>query len=415
MLAHATQDSSREAPRPAVETKPATGQAQVPTPRRRSVYIDSLRAIALLRVFTFHSFGWAWLPLAFPSMGVMFALAGSLMASSLDRKPGQPAPVVGTRIRRLLPPLWFMGVVLVPAMLLAGWTSAEGGIPLTWQSALLWLVPVGTPPGSDLGADWVLPLWYIRTYLWFVLLAPMTLWLYRHWPRTMLALVPAVAALGTLGVSVVSGAAEEPVMALSIYGACWLVGYARHDGTLQAMRVRVVIPLALALCATGLAAGWLFHDPASAWWVLDATPMADALYGLGFTVLLLRFNPSLEWVRHRSWLSGMVSAINARAVTLYLWGNVAIWGAWEVVNGPWEATLWQVTWVGIATQLLTAVALWILAVLAFGWVEDLAARRPLRVNPWPKPATAQDMQLLRAAQRQGPAPRPAASMAQVSP
>ena len=49
----------------------------------------------------YHLFGWAWLPLVFPSMGVMFALAGSLMARSLKR----PAwSVIRGRLRRLLPP-----------------------------------------------------------------------------------------------------------------------------------------------------------------------------------------------------------------------------------------------------------------------------------------------------------------------
>ncbi|GDY83909.1 hypothetical protein SAVCW2_31080 [Streptomyces avermitilis] len=50
---------------------------------------------------TYHTFGWAWAGLVFPSMGVMFALAGTLMAKSLER----PAlKVVKSRMRRLLPP-----------------------------------------------------------------------------------------------------------------------------------------------------------------------------------------------------------------------------------------------------------------------------------------------------------------------
>src|SRR4051812_14824854 len=69
----------------------ATTGTVLPTPTARGVgggrarYLDLLRAVALVRVVTYHAFGWAWLTLAFPSMGVMFALAGSLMARSLDR------------------------------------------------------------------------------------------------------------------------------------------------------------------------------------------------------------------------------------------------------------------------------------------------------------------------------------------
>ena len=67
----------------------------------RDRYFDALRAVALVRVVAYHTFGWAWAGMVFPSMGVMFALAGSLMAKSLER----PAfTVVRSRMRRLLPP-----------------------------------------------------------------------------------------------------------------------------------------------------------------------------------------------------------------------------------------------------------------------------------------------------------------------
>jgi hypothetical protein len=38
-------------------------------------------------VIVYHSLGLAWLTVAFPAVGLMFALAGSLMAASLDRAP----------------------------------------------------------------------------------------------------------------------------------------------------------------------------------------------------------------------------------------------------------------------------------------------------------------------------------------
>lgn len=53
----------------------------------RDRYFDLLRAIALFRVVFYHLMGWAWLPVLFPSMGVMFALAGNLMARSLAARP----------------------------------------------------------------------------------------------------------------------------------------------------------------------------------------------------------------------------------------------------------------------------------------------------------------------------------------
>jgi peptidoglycan/LPS O-acetylase OafA/YrhL len=66
----------------------------------RNGYLDLLRAAAIVRVVVYHATGWAALTVVFPAMSVMFALAGSLMAASLDRW-GPWA--VERRMRRLLP------------------------------------------------------------------------------------------------------------------------------------------------------------------------------------------------------------------------------------------------------------------------------------------------------------------------
>lgn len=62
---------------------PQGAEAAAVRPSGRDRYLDLLRAVALGRVVIYHIFGWAWLTILFPSMGVMFALAGSLMARSL--------------------------------------------------------------------------------------------------------------------------------------------------------------------------------------------------------------------------------------------------------------------------------------------------------------------------------------------
>ena len=115
------------------------------TGRTRNGYFDTLRAVALVRVVIYHAFGWAWLPVLFPSMGIMFALAGTLMAASLDRAGGDYWPVLRKRMRRLLPPLWVMGVVLVPVMLWHGWTVTDGeGAGLDWRTIGFWVLPINT-------------------------------------------------------------------------------------------------------------------------------------------------------------------------------------------------------------------------------------------------------------------------------
>jgi hypothetical protein len=61
-------------------------------------------------------------------MSVMFALGGALMAASPDRSGGA---AVGRRLRRLLPSLWVLAAVFVPAMLLTG-------LAVDWRLLLCW-------------------------------------------------------------------------------------------------------------------------------------------------------------------------------------------------------------------------------------------------------------------------------------
>ena len=341
----------------------------------RNRYLDLLRAAAILRVIVYHLFGWPWLSILLPAMGVMFALAGSLTAASLDRRPA--GAVLTSRLRRLLPPLWLLAVIAVPAMLVLGWAGQEGGDePLSWKLGL-WLLPVGDPPGSARGIDAWEPLWYIRAYLWFVLLSPL---LYRAYRKigwgAVAAPVVLLAVLDTTGFALPFGRADAAMWDFATYGACWIAGFARHDGRLARIRPGLVVAAAAAL---GLAAlYWLRGNAADTGWDLNEVPEAQALWSLAFVLLVLRWQPDMSWLRRTPRLDGAVQLLNARAVTVYLWHNIAIAAVWPVLAvlalddlGAVEGPV-----VLVASLLLTGVA-----VLAFGWVEDVAARRRPRL--WP--------------------------------
>ena len=350
---------------------------------RRDRYIDTLRVLALVRVMTYHTFGFVWLPLVFPSMGVMFALAGSLVAGSLDRAPHGHYKVLGKRLRRLLPPVWVLGLVLVPVMLSNGWdaTPAPDGEadPFSWSRLLLWVLPVGTPTFDGQGYDWVLPLWYIRSYLWFLVASPALLWLFRRWPVRTLMIFPLVVALQESTLIDLYDRAGDVVLSAGIYGACWLLGFAHHDGMIQRMRLRLVLPLGGLLVSVGLGYALLPGDG----WNIDDIPLSACLYSLGFVLILLRFYPDFSWLSRHPWLDGLVSLMNARAMTIYLWGNVAIWAAPPVIDMTPLSRWYDESWRGYALQYGAAWLLVGLAVVAFGWVEDLAARRSPRLLPWP--------------------------------
>jgi len=191
--------------------------------RTRNQYLDLLRAVATVRVVVYHSTGWAALSIVFPAMSVMFALGGSLMAASLDRY-GPFA--VEKRLHRLLPALWVLVAIAVPTMLAIG---------LVWDwRVLLWAFPLQDPPATGFWLEGLAAMWYLRDFLWLVLLSPLLLPLFRRAPL-MTILFPYVA----LAVITFSGLTTPPVLRdLALYGGAWLLGFAHHDGLLKLTRRR---------------------------------------------------------------------------------------------------------------------------------------------------------------------------------
>jgi peptidoglycan/LPS O-acetylase OafA/YrhL len=369
---------------PRQRTSPASGAGRRPD-RGRDQYVDALRALALVRVVTYHAFGWIWLPVLFPSMAVMFALAGSLVAASLASRPGGHWRVLRKRVRRLLPPLWLYGAVLVVLMIRQGWTVTRSeGARLDWHAALAWLVPLEQPGGSAWGDGFVVPLWYIRTYLWLLLLSPALYWLFHRHPRVVLATPLALLTVLELRVVPVTGATGDTLAHLGMFGTCWLVGFAHHDGSLARLRRGRAVLLGLALMTLGLT--WAFtHQLPGSRWDVDEIPIADALYGLGAVLVLLRLYPHRPVLAAVPWLAGPVAAMNARAMTIYLWGNAAIIAATPVIeSNRWTRHLSAPTWQGRVAQYTVAWLILVAIVLVCGWVEDLAAGRAPRVNPWPR-------------------------------
>ncbi|WP_229072639.1 acyltransferase family protein [Actinoplanes sp. DH11] len=345
----------------------------------RNRYLDLLRAVAIVRVIVYHHFGWPLLSIVFPAMGVMFAVAGSLTAASLAKRSA--GDVVVSRARRLLPPVWLLGLVTVPAMLHAGWTGETGGEhPFQPGTLVFWLLPLGDPPGSDAGAFVWDALWYVRTYLWLVVLSPLLYPVFRRvgWPALALPLLlMAVLQRGSFGMP---AAAESALWDLATYGACWLAGFAHRDGRLGRTSPVLVAGAFFALAGTGLY--WLVQGHAETGWDLNGVSEAQAVYSLAFVLLALRWQPPIERLVAVPAVDRAVNLLNSRAVTVYLWHGVAIASVWPILAfvamedlGRLEA---PVT-LGI-TFAVTAVA-----VVLFGWAEDLAAKRRPRL--WPATRT----------------------------
>lgn len=330
--------------------------------RPRSPYIDSLRAAAIVRVFLQHTMPLGALTTLLPSMWVMFGLAGYLTAVSLQR--GGAARTVRSRARRLLPPLWALAAIAVPLMLLRGWPG------FTWHDLLPWVFPLINPPASEWGAPLVVALWYLRAYLWFVLLSPVLWWLFDRAPLLTLAVPLGAAVLLSTVVTLPSSPATDVVWTTASYGTAWLLGYARHTGLLDRLPWTAVVAAAAGL--GGLALLRAGADPEG---VHD--PLVQVLWGTAVVLLALRARPAMEWVRRVRPLHRAVALLNARAVTVYVWQLPMVAATFWLLGDLAGPPLLTVATAGVLTALAT---------LCFGWVEDLAGRRsPALLPPAPSP------------------------------
>ncbi|MDX3747656.1 acyltransferase [Streptomyces sp. AK08-02] len=380
---------------PAAPTEPAEPRAAKPG---RDRYLDLLRSIALVRVVVYHLFGWAWLTVLFPSMGVMFALAGSLMARSLKR----PAlGVIRGRIRRLLPPLWAFSALALTLMFLGGWDLGKdpdhGG---TWGlvELLNYVIPLGAPPypwsiGSKSGIlenTWAVqaagPLWYLRAYLWFVIASPLLLWAFRRFPwPTLLAPLALTAVVGT-GLVTIPGETGNAVSDFAVYGGCWVLGFAHHEGLLKQIPRYVAVSCSALLMAFGI--WWASGHQGPDGWDLNDIPLAQATWSFGFVVILLQYSPSWQELPGRlaRW-DRLITLSNNRAVTIYLWHNLLIMATVPLIDRLYDLPFMSD---GMVSALDTTYNLWMfvlvwpligLTILALGWIEDVAAKRSPRL--WP--------------------------------
>lgn len=284
-------------------------------------------------------------------------------------------------MRRLLPPLWAFGVVVVLAMMIHGWAPPEHHIGRWWARMLLWVVPVGDPPGSAWAEQATDILWYLRTYLWFVLLSPLLLKAFRlsRGAVLVLSLLPIVV-MSTVWTPP-DGQVGTVVFDLATYLACWMLGFAHRDGLVDRMSAAVVLLLAAAAMTAG--GWWAFTHLSDGTYDLNEIPLAQALWSVGFVLLLLRFRPDMNWIRRYRPLDRTVTVFNSRAVTIYLWHEIAL-----IVSVPLIDLMWQVRAFELSLPLDSmwfqfGVA-WILiavAVLLVGWVEDVAARKPPGLLP----------------------------------
>lgn len=217
-----------------------------------------------------------------------------------------------------------------------------------------------------------------------MLLSPLLLKAFRWIPWVMLLAPLGLLAALNLDIVALPDWAYGPVTDFATFGSCWILGFAHHDGLLRKLRLPVVTVLALVLMALGLA--WAATHLAADGWNLNDIPLAQGLWSLGFCAVLLRLSPVWGALPGRMRiLDGLVTLMNNRAITIYLWHNLLLVAAVPLIDFGWEnPTLSEaIPWL-LGSDWLLFFIVWPLlgiTILCVGWVEDIAARGSGRQGP----------------------------------
>ncbi len=345
----------------------------------RDPFLDTIRTIALLRVMLWHAFGEPVLTYVIAAVPTMFFVTGSLLAKSLDRRPWRR--VLADRARRVLVPLWVFAAAAFVAMRVAWLLDPSPRTEVPWRSIVFWIVPLGDPQGSSWEGGWMSqPLWYVRAMFWLLLLSPLLRAALRRFGLvTFLPPLVAVFALDALGRNpdfVIRAAPELlwQVGDLALYSLFLMAGFAHRDGRFDHLRASGWMQGAV--LAAIASAAWITTQPVPLHVVNNSHP-AHLFVGTAWLCVFFACRAPITAVAMTAAGRSVVGWISQRTMTIYLWHSTAIILTYQLLASSGDLP----PGVYAAAMIVGMSSVTMLCVLAFGWVEDLAARRGLLVCP----------------------------------
>ncbi len=341
--------------------------------RTRSVYLDVLRAFALARVVLYHATS-EWVLTSFTAMPLMFFIAGSLYAASIERRPTKS--VIIDRYRRILFPYWVYVLALIVLWGSLGVLSQVK--PISWIGFIMPVLsfngPEGPGAGTILEATWI-PLWYLQMHLILSLFGGwMRKMQLRHGKKYWITLIALMVLTLPIGVG-----------ALFFYAICWSLGYLQHDGVLGPwlrdrwskpwMRDHVTAPVMRSRWATiawatgpiGFVAFIGFHNSN-----IVIAGLGGMALGVFWLSVAMGIRPWLEPKLQGHGVRALVYWISSRSLTIYLWHSMIWYLVVEVPFPGHQSTIVRVLW---------QIALIPVVCILFGWVEDLSAKK--KPTLWP--------------------------------
>ncbi|TDT14795.1 CubicO group peptidase (beta-lactamase class C family) [Ilumatobacter fluminis] len=374
-----------EPPRQYADELPAPTVAVTSSRRKRDDSLDVMRTVALVRVVVWHAFGIAFISWVVATMPIMFFVAGSLLAGSLDRM--RVRDMYRKRLKRLLVPYWFFGGTVLLVAQFAYLMDPTVARYVEPSRVFAWIFPVVDPSVSLWEGGWASsPMWYLRVYLWLLVLSPVLRWAVKRFGS--LALLPSVVIAAVMEMWLHHPTAVQGPTGLVPSEASWMLGetalfsfflmlgFLHHDGAFERLTTWAAAEWML-IAAVGTFLWWtVFPAPTG---VINHSFIGLLASGIGWIALFLVAKPWLLGATDNDIGKAIVYWFTARAMSVYLWHSPAIAIGYWLMGGiaPDAARIWV---------LVPTAALTVLAVVLFGWIEDIASGQPARL--WPRPAAS---------------------------
>ena len=284
-------------------------QENLTTPQR-DIALDGLRALAILRVITWHASGWSFTTWIISSVPAMFVVTGALLARSLQKESA--FQVLWKRFKRLLAPLWCYSIVVYALSLY---------FQVRTSAVWTFFLPFNQPT-SLIASQWFTSaMWYLRAYVWVLVLAPFIYALTRRWK----SLIPTVGIVAVVAFGIWN---------TDTTGFSWAVGDILLYSTCTAAGMAWLVhgrPSARALHYAAIAflaatCGWLlYRQPLDG--VVNNDHVLHLFVGGFWTALLLHFPNTLSSFS----MSAVSRFLNKYPLSVYLWHSMAAWFFWQLV------------------------------------------------------------------------------------
>lgn len=332
----------------------------------RDRFLDSMRAIAILRVVGVHLAGatsllwWPAPTLVLPGMPIVFFISGALTLRSFSSPKQNPQRFWKDRLRRLLVPYWaYLAAISMLALIFDALTD-QPKWTVDHSAILANVIPFRAVPLSR-GAKFMTGhLWFMSCFLVLTLAAPALVRLHRRWPRGLL--LGALAFL--LGVQALDLLADwtfwREFDRLSLFAGCYIVGFSYRATSHEDRRRFMAAAAVLAI----LAAAYMSWDAT----VVNASEISHALVGGAWLCVALAWRDVVE--RVASDHSGLLDRVTKRTFTLYLWG----WPSTGFANRIADRIDIH-GWARTGFVISVSIAFLALFTTLFGRFEDLAAKR----------------------------------------